>query len=1329
MRKILLALILLCSTFATAQNSLSPVAKQIFFGTTGSFIDKPLVGGKLYTYVSGTGTPLATYTSKSGSANPNPIILNAAGFADIWLQNGQAYRFVLVDSNGVQQYIVDNITGVTSGGGGGGVSGTLGNPMYGTGTSEQSLATEFSSDSFPGSDICAQTVNAIAVLPSNGGTVRLSCKDYTTRCSAPITIANKDSVTIEGCGGGQIQGVNQGGTIIHITAGVKGVVIDGTAQRHPVLKGFTIISDSSGSGTDNGIYIHNAGNPIVEDVHIKHFGGKGLFLDENTDSFRLYNVFADSNYSDGFFTPASCTDINVGNGIGLSSTFNGGWGFRLGCGVTNIWSSLHSSGNTAGDYKIDTSYNTFNYPYSEGGGTMVLGSGSKYGTYNFSFFGQPALTNNAPIFVNDIHWYASTGVPGTYPSQPFLALSDAPGASGGFYTESVVPVGFTHAGDLQLQDSVNPVFPNAAIPIFIYHHLGAFEFQSAMLFDQYIDMAAITAPANPSSGCRLFIDSGTGLLTGIDSLGNPCALGGSGTLTGTLTSGIMPVASGATTLIDGTITTDGTTTTVTGTGGLVINDGSGQAFMDVLEAAVPSNPTSGFQRWYANNSTHLLSCINSSGGSCAPSGGGGTIATTLLLLKGDNAGNAVAASASSVTGLFSGCSGINYLGADGACHAGTGFTNGAGANVIPKSDGTNLVASNLSDNGAAVTSAAPINAPIINLGTSPPTACSASAGCWAAAESSSASTPTVGVDIIRAKTGVGWVQSINGASETPFGNGTVTSLAVGNLSPIFTSSVATSTSTPVVTYALTTAGAHTFLMNNTGSTATPGYQAAACADISNAGAFCSGTAAASLSVGALANGMTATTQTVGDNTTKLATDAFVIANVAVGAGTGFNAGVGTTYQDVTETAAPSNPAGSNDRLWLDSTTHILKCKTSSGADCSPAGSGGLADPGANGVMTRTALNTTAQADAAAMAAPIVATSVGGSANAITITLTPAIAAQTQVGMKVSFTPGANTTTTNPTAAVSGLTALVIKKKSSTGLAALVSGDIVSGQMATLELDPSVTFWVLANPQAGGTVSAATPPLLISGSTVSITGQAAGATTTGSGATPMGIPYADQRVQVTSYGSVVTPFWTAGTAVPSVIGTGSNGGAGSGLTAPRSGNFVSAATNNSGAGWSFPNDFTTLAGNPRFSAEIALPGATDITNVITRVGLYTTATASTLNTATLTTVRFVGFRFVAGTDTNWQCEYGNASTTTIIDSGIAVAAGTWYKFVIVHDSSAATTDYYMTSANNAIPARVCSGPITTGVLNTAQVEAIAETISNGTNAQNIKIAYIQTVKDY
>jgi hypothetical protein len=63
----------------------------------------------------------------------------------------------------------------------------------------------------------------------------------------------------------------------------------------------------------------------------------------------------------------------------------------------------------------------------------------------------------------------------------------------------------------------------------------------------------------------------------------------------------------------------------------------------------------------------------------------------------------------------------------------------------------------------------------------------------------------------------------NATWQTASGSGTVTSFSSGNLSPLFTSSVATASSTPALSYTLSNAGAHTFLGNNTGASAAPAY--------------------------------------------------------------------------------------------------------------------------------------------------------------------------------------------------------------------------------------------------------------------------------------------------------------------------------------------------------------------------------------------------------------------------------------------------------------------------------------------------------------------------
>jgi hypothetical protein len=95
--------------------SLSPIAGAgwQFFDNNGN----PLSGGKLFTYAAGTTTNQATYTSSSGNtAHTNPIILDSAGRVsaggEVWLTNGQRYKFLLKTSADVQLWSADNVSGI-----------------------------------------------------------------------------------------------------------------------------------------------------------------------------------------------------------------------------------------------------------------------------------------------------------------------------------------------------------------------------------------------------------------------------------------------------------------------------------------------------------------------------------------------------------------------------------------------------------------------------------------------------------------------------------------------------------------------------------------------------------------------------------------------------------------------------------------------------------------------------------------------------------------------------------------------------------------------------------------------------------------------------------------------------------------------------------------------------------------------------------------------------------------------------------------------------------------------------------------------------------------
>jgi hypothetical protein len=93
---------------------LSPIggAGWQFFNNSGS---APLSGGKLYTYVAGTTTPLVTYTSISGATpHTNPIVLDSAGRipgGEVWLTS-VPYKFVLRTSADVLIATYDDIIGI-----------------------------------------------------------------------------------------------------------------------------------------------------------------------------------------------------------------------------------------------------------------------------------------------------------------------------------------------------------------------------------------------------------------------------------------------------------------------------------------------------------------------------------------------------------------------------------------------------------------------------------------------------------------------------------------------------------------------------------------------------------------------------------------------------------------------------------------------------------------------------------------------------------------------------------------------------------------------------------------------------------------------------------------------------------------------------------------------------------------------------------------------------------------------------------------------------------------------------------------------------------------
>lgn len=117
------------------------LAIKQFFDDNGD----PLSGGKLYSYIAGTTTPLATYSDADGTTpNTNPVVLDGAGRATIYLGNA-TYKFRLDNAADATLYTIDEVAAV-------GASGSE------TG-SESPWAEHAVTDAMSATDLSGETVN------------------------------------------------------------------------------------------------------------------------------------------------------------------------------------------------------------------------------------------------------------------------------------------------------------------------------------------------------------------------------------------------------------------------------------------------------------------------------------------------------------------------------------------------------------------------------------------------------------------------------------------------------------------------------------------------------------------------------------------------------------------------------------------------------------------------------------------------------------------------------------------------------------------------------------------------------------------------------------------------------------------------------------------------------------------------------------------------------------------------------------------------------------------------------------------------------------------
>ncbi len=155
----------------------------------------PLNGGKLNTYIAGTSTPKATYPTyvdalAGTNANAQPVVLDAFGRAQIWVQPG-LYKFILTNSASVTQTngTADNVN----------LGGGYPTPYPSEWISESRTFVYVSATSFKisGADASGEYHVGRRVKTTNtGGTVYSTVRSVSYATDTTVTVVN-DSGTLD----------------------------------------------------------------------------------------------------------------------------------------------------------------------------------------------------------------------------------------------------------------------------------------------------------------------------------------------------------------------------------------------------------------------------------------------------------------------------------------------------------------------------------------------------------------------------------------------------------------------------------------------------------------------------------------------------------------------------------------------------------------------------------------------------------------------------------------------------------------------------------------------------------------------------------------------------------------------------------------------------------------------------------------------------------------------------------------------------------------------------------------------------------------------------
>lgn len=200
-----------------------------FFDDNGD----PLNGGKLYTYAAGTTTPKATYTDESGGTpNANPVVLDSAGRATVFLSG--SYKFRLETSSGALVEETDNVTAFTTGASGLDIVGDYTDTAVATGDSF------IFADASDSNNVKRDTIQGILDLVTGTTSGWVPIKQVTANNDATIDFVN-----------------GSGGVVLNSTYKTYAIVLSNVVSATDTVSLYFRTSTNAGSSYDSGASDYN----------------------------------------------------------------------------------------------------------------------------------------------------------------------------------------------------------------------------------------------------------------------------------------------------------------------------------------------------------------------------------------------------------------------------------------------------------------------------------------------------------------------------------------------------------------------------------------------------------------------------------------------------------------------------------------------------------------------------------------------------------------------------------------------------------------------------------------------------------------------------------------------------------------------------------------------------------------------------------------------------------------------------------------------------------------------------------------------------------------